>query len=97
MAQRFLYPPIWVLSISIAFIGMVALVGIGIGVWNLQNAAEQAAKSEAGKARAEAVLESQCRIIELNLVQPGDPRPTTARGIDLAAKYRAEWERLGCQ
>ncbi len=97
MVRRVLYPPTWVLSISIALVGVVALIGIAIGVFNLQRTAEQAARAEADKARAEAILTSQCRIIDLYRVKPGDAAPTTERGRELATSFQREWERLGCR
>ncbi len=101
MIQRALNPPIWVLSIIIAVVGVIALAGIAAGVWALRSTADQAARAEArqvsDQTRADAVKESQCRILDLNRLHPGDPRPTTSRGLDLAKKYEAEYRRLGCK
>lgn len=102
--RKVLYPPTWVLSISIALVGVVALTGIAFGVWALQRTADQAARAEAQNAKNEAVaessrrsLESQCRILDVLRVKPGDAQPSTPRGKEQAAAVAEEYRRLGCQ
>lgn len=97
MGRWIRYPTIERMQVTIGFVACIALIGIALSVLSLRSSAETAARREADTARQEAVIESQCAIIEINLVKPGDPQPTTARGRDLAAKYQAEWERLECR
>jgi hypothetical protein len=95
--RKILVPPTWVLSVSIAFVGMVALVGIAFGVWAINATQEQATRAEANKARAEAVYESNCRILGVLRVKPGDTPPSTPRGVEQAEAVEKEYRSLGCR
>jgi len=95
--RRILIPPTWVLSITIALVGAVTLVGIVLSVLALQTATDQAARTEAQAAKQEAIQVSVCRTLDVFRVKPGDSAPTTARGIEQAEAVEEEFRRLGCR
>lgn len=97
MMRRVLFPSTGTLALAIGVTALIALLGIASGVWAINQTQQQAARAEADKTRAEAVVESQCRIIDIYRIHPGDPMPDTERGVDLAKKFQQEWVKLRCR